>query len=107
MSYLQPCEVNANFARDVMLDPQRLALALDIHSRSYRLLRWLGTAADDGLLPIERVERMEQHSDTPEAAIDWMVPYSHSGAKSPGTAMGRRFRDSNCSAKTLSLPSRR
>jgi hypothetical protein len=52
-----------------MLNRERLILAIDIQSRSYRLLRWIGTALDKGLMPIGRAQ---QHSNTPEAAIAWI-----------------------------------
>jgi hypothetical protein len=53
-----------------MLSPERLLLAIDIHSRSYKLLRWIGAAIENGLLPLARAE---QHSDTPDAAIEWIT----------------------------------
>jgi hypothetical protein len=52
-----------------MLNPERLALAIKIHMQSYELLRWIATAIDKGKLSVERAEH---HSDTPDAAFDWM-----------------------------------
>ncbi len=52
-----------------MLDRNRLALALDIHARSYRLLKWIGAAIDDGRIPAGAAAR---HSDDPTAANEWI-----------------------------------
>jgi|SRR6516225_5633489 hypothetical protein len=53
-----------------MLTRDRLLLAIDIHSRSYKLLRWLGAAVEKGQLPVERAE---SHSDSPDAAVGWIT----------------------------------
>lgn len=53
-----------------MLNRERLLLAIKIHSQSYKLLRWIGTAIDKGQIPIERAE---QHSDSPDAAVQWVA----------------------------------
>jgi hypothetical protein len=52
-----------------MLSRERLLLAIDIHSRSYKLLRWIGAAIEKGQVPVERAE---QHSDSPDAAFEWV-----------------------------------
>ena len=52
-----------------MLNGNRLAFAIEIHSKSYQFLRWIGVAIEEGRLPIGRAT---QHADTPEAAIDWI-----------------------------------
>jgi hypothetical protein len=52
-----------------MLNAERLLLAIKTHSKSYDLLRWIATAIDKGKLSVERAER---HSDTPDAAFDWL-----------------------------------
>jgi hypothetical protein len=49
-----------------MLNPERLILAIRIHSQSYDLLRWIATAVEKGKLPLERAE---QHSDG-----QWLIP---------------------------------
>ena len=53
----------------IMLSPQRLDLAIRIQSQSFELLRWIGTAIEKGQI---QVDRAEQHSDTPDAAFDWI-----------------------------------
>ena len=52
-----------------MLNRDRLTLALDIHARSYELLKWIGTAIDDGRIPAGKAAR---HSGDPTAANDWI-----------------------------------
>jgi len=52
-----------------MLSRERLLLAIDIHSRSYKLLRWVGAAIERGQIPVERAE---QHSDSPDASFQWL-----------------------------------
>ncbi len=52
-----------------MLNSERLLLAIDIHSKSYKLLRWVATAIDKGELPMERAEH---HSENPDAAFEWL-----------------------------------
>jgi hypothetical protein len=53
-----------------MLSRERLLLAIDIHSRSYKLLRWIGAAIENCQIPVERAE---QHSDSSEAAFEWIT----------------------------------
>jgi hypothetical protein len=53
-----------------MLSRERLLLAIEIQSRSYKLLRWIGTKIEKGPIPISRAER---HSDSPDAAIEWVA----------------------------------
>jgi hypothetical protein len=53
-----------------MLNRERLLLAIDIQSRSFRLLRWLGSAIDRDQLPVERAD---SHSDSPDAAVKWIT----------------------------------
>ena len=52
-----------------MLNRDRLALALDIHARSYKLLKWIGAAIDDGRIPAAKAAR---HADDPTAANAWI-----------------------------------
>src|SRR5438445_12751012 len=53
-----------------MLNRERLVFAFDIHSRSYKLLRWIGTAIEKLQIPVSRAE---QHADSPDAGIDWIA----------------------------------
>jgi hypothetical protein len=53
-----------------MLNRERLLLAIDIHWRSYQLLRWIGTAVNKDQIPMARAEH---HSDSPDAAIEWVA----------------------------------
>ncbi|MFO0938383.1 MAG: hypothetical protein U0798_17910 [Gemmataceae bacterium] len=55
-----------------MLNHERLLLAIEIQSKSYKLLRWIGRAIDEQLIPLGRAER---HSETPDAAVDWITQY--------------------------------
>jgi hypothetical protein len=52
-----------------MLNRERLLLAIDIHSRSYKLFKWIGAAIEKKIIPLGRAEK---HSDSPEAAIEWI-----------------------------------
>ena len=52
-----------------MLSAGRLKLALQIHSQSYRLLRWVGEVVAKGLVPAEAAHHF---ADAREAAHDWM-----------------------------------
>jgi hypothetical protein len=52
-----------------VLNPERLSLAIEIHARSYKLLRWINRAIQEGLIPLGRTTT---HSDTPEAAVEWI-----------------------------------
>lgn len=52
-----------------MLNREKLLLAIDIHARSYKLLRWIGALIEKGQIPVSRAE---QHSDSPAAAIEWI-----------------------------------
>jgi hypothetical protein len=53
-----------------MLSKERLELALNIHSLSYRLLRWITTAMDDGLIEVPRV-RHHSDEDPVTSAMEW------------------------------------
>lgn len=52
-----------------MLPADRLALAIDIHSQSYQLLRWVAEAVRRGFIPATRAH---EYADTGDAALDWM-----------------------------------
>ncbi len=58
-----------------MLPPEELKLALDIHSRSYKLLRWLGRAIDTGEIPLPRVVSPRHADDVTAATLDWIEPF--------------------------------
>lgn len=58
-----------------MLPPDELRLALDIHSRSYKLLRWLSRAVDAGEIPIPRAVSSRHANDVTAATLDWIEPY--------------------------------
>lgn len=58
-----------------MLPPDDLKLALDIHSRSYMLLRWLGLAIDACQIPIPRVVSSRHADDVTAATLDWIEPF--------------------------------
>lgn len=53
-----------------MLNRDRLLLAIQIQAQSYQLLQWIGTAIEKGQIPLARAE---QHSDSPDAAMEWIV----------------------------------
>lgn len=57
-----------------MLDPARLAFAIDIQQRSYRLLRWVGEAMDAGRISPNVAS---VHADGPVAAVDWVRRNHH------------------------------
>ncbi len=57
-----------------MLPPDQLQLALDIHARSYKLLRWLAGAINAGEIPIPRVTSPRHAEDVTEATLDWIRP---------------------------------
>jgi hypothetical protein len=52
-----------------MLSPDRLALAIDIHSRSYKLLRWVAAAVEKGFIVTTRAH---QYANSADAAFDWI-----------------------------------
>jgi hypothetical protein len=52
-----------------MLAADRLALAIDVHSRSYQLLRWVAEAVRRGFIPATRAH---QYADAGDAAFAWM-----------------------------------
>ena len=52
-----------------MLSPDRLTLAIEIQSRSYKLLRWVADAIGKGFIPITRAHQYAKASD---AAYDWI-----------------------------------
>ncbi len=58
-----------------MLPTEELRLALDIHSRRYKLLRWLGRAIDAGEIPIPRVVSSRHEDDVTAATLDWIEPF--------------------------------
>ena len=52
-----------------MLPADRLGLAIDIHTQSYQLLRWVAEAVRKGFIPATRAH---QYANTSDAAIAWM-----------------------------------
>lgn len=52
-----------------MLAADRLALAIDIHSQSYQLLRWIAEAVRKGFIPATHAH---EYANTGDAAFDWM-----------------------------------
>lgn len=52
-----------------MLAADRLTLAIDIHSRSYQLLRWIAEAVTKGFIPATRAHH---YANTGDAAFAWM-----------------------------------
>jgi hypothetical protein len=58
-----------------MLPPDELRFAIDIHSRSYKVLRWLGRAIDLGEIPIPRVISSRHVDDVTAATMDWIEPF--------------------------------
>ena len=58
-----------------MLPTEDLRLALDIHLRSYKLLRWLGRVVDAGEIPIPRVVSSRHEDDVTAATLDWIEPF--------------------------------
>lgn len=52
-----------------MLPTERLAFALTIHDRSYRLLKWVSEAVDKGFIPITRAH---DYANERAAALDWI-----------------------------------
>lgn len=51
-----------------MLSGDRLTLAIDIHSRSYKLLRWVADAIRQGFIPATRAH---EYANVSDAAFDW------------------------------------
>ncbi|HET6425154.1 MAG TPA: hypothetical protein VFG20_15815 [Planctomycetaceae bacterium] len=76
-----------------MLPPDELKFALDIHSRSYKLLRWLGRAIDAGEIPIPRVVSRRHAEDVTAAVMDWIEPFlvSFPGDMRPDAGNLRQF----------------
>jgi hypothetical protein len=52
-----------------MLPADRLVLAIDIHSQSYQLLRWVAEAVRKGFIPATRAH---EYANTGDAALDWI-----------------------------------
>jgi hypothetical protein len=52
-----------------MLPADRLQLALDIHARSYHLLRWVADAISKGFIPATRAH---EYADVTDSAYDWI-----------------------------------
>jgi hypothetical protein len=52
-----------------MLNADRLRLAIKIQGQSYQLLQWIGKAIEEGKVPVARAEN---HSNSPDAAFDWI-----------------------------------
>jgi hypothetical protein len=52
-----------------MLPADRLQFALDIHTRSYRLLRWVADAISKGFIPATRAH---EYADVTDSAYDWI-----------------------------------
>jgi hypothetical protein len=73
-----------------MLTRERLLLAIDIHSRSYKLLRWVGAASEQGQIPGERAE---QHSNSPTRRLSGLEPVIDSGLGFPAFFEGFRVSD--------------
>jgi len=55
--------------RQDMLAADRLLLAIDIHSQSYQLLRWVAEAVRRGFIPAVRAH---QYADAGDSAFAWM-----------------------------------
>jgi hypothetical protein len=58
-----------------MIDTDALASAIEIQQKSYRLLRWVAEAIDNGRMPARFATR---HAEGPEAAVEWVRQY-HDG----------------------------
>ena len=52
-----------------MLPADDLTLAIDIQSRSYRLLRWVADAVGKGFIPATRAH---EYADVADSAMDWI-----------------------------------
>jgi hypothetical protein len=52
-----------------MLSPARLTLAIDIHSQSYQLLRWVAEAVRKGFIPATHAH---EYANACDAAFDWI-----------------------------------
>ncbi|MBA3700262.1 MAG: hypothetical protein H0W78_15565 [Planctomycetes bacterium] len=52
-----------------MLSTERLELALDIHGRSYRLLKWVSDAIGKGFIPVTRAH---EYANETVATRDWI-----------------------------------
>jgi hypothetical protein len=52
-----------------MLPADRLKLAIDIHARSYRLLRWVAEGIDKGFITYSRAH---EYADVGDSARDWV-----------------------------------
>ena len=55
-----------------MLDPDILSHAIEIQQKSYRLLRWVAEAIDDGLIPAHCATR---HAEGSDAVVEWVRRY--------------------------------
>jgi hypothetical protein len=56
----------------VMLPADQLELALDIHARSYRLLKWVAEAVRKGFIPATRAH---EYADAADSARDWLAEH--------------------------------
>jgi hypothetical protein len=63
---------------EAMLSHADLELALDIQSRSYKLLKWLARALDDGQIPLPHVVPQRHAENVTVATLDWIKPSLHS-----------------------------
>jgi hypothetical protein len=52
-----------------MLSADRLTLAIEIHSRGYKLLRWVAKAIREGFIPATRAH---EYADVSDGAFDWI-----------------------------------
>lgn len=59
----------ATEATQAMLPADRLILAIDIQSRSYKLFRWLGEAINRGFIPAARAH---EYASAADATLDWI-----------------------------------
>ena len=53
----------------MLLDPQKLDIAVDMQAKSYALLKWVGQAVSSGLLSFRTAH---EYSTLPLAAADWI-----------------------------------
>jgi hypothetical protein len=52
-----------------MLPQDDLTLAIDIQSRSYKLLRWVAEAIEKGFVPVKRAH---EYANVSDSALDWI-----------------------------------
>jgi len=57
-----------------MLDPGEVKLAVELHRRSYNLLKWLETAIQKGFVAAQRAHG---YMDAADAAKDWLAVHYH------------------------------